>query len=101
MVASLLVTTAILLTVRERTEIAPVRESFVSVPHQMGNWVGRDVTIPPDVLQVLGPGDFLLRNYAGSTLEPPVNLFAAYFPSQRTGDTIHSPKNCLPGGGWF
>ena len=24
----------------------------------------------------------------------------AYFPSQRAGDTIHSPKNCLPGAGW-
>jgi EpsI family protein len=27
-------------------------------------------------------------------------LFVAYFPSQRTGDTLHSPKNCLPGAGW-
>ncbi len=26
-------------------------------------------------------------------------FFAAYFPSQRTGDTIHSPQNCLPGAG--
>ena len=25
---------------------------------------------------------------------------AASFPSQSTGDTIHSPKNCLPGSGW-
>jgi EpsI family protein len=29
-----------------------------------------------------------------------VDLFLAYFPSQRTGDTIHTPKNCLPGAGW-
>jgi len=29
-----------------------------------------------------------------------VDLFLAYFPSQRAGDTIHSPKNCLPGAGW-
>ena len=27
------------------------------------------------------------------------NLFIAFFPSQRQGDTIHSPKNCLPGSG--
>jgi EpsI family protein len=32
---------------------------------------------------------------------PAVDLFLAYFPSQRTGDTIHSPKHCLPGEGWF
>src|SRR5437764_9538068 len=24
----------------------------------------------------------------------------AYFPTQRTGSTIHSPQNCLPGSGW-
>jgi EpsI family protein len=29
-----------------------------------------------------------------------VDLYLAYFPTQRTGDTIHSPRNCLPGGGW-
>jgi EpsI family protein len=31
---------------------------------------------------------------------PYVDLYIAYFPSQRAGDTIHSPKNCLPGAGW-
>ena len=30
-----------------------------------------------------------------------MDLFIAYFPSQRTGDTIHSPKHCLPGAGWL
>jgi EpsI family protein len=29
-----------------------------------------------------------------------VDLFLAYFPSQRSGDTIHSPRHCLPGAGW-
>jgi EpsI family protein len=32
--------------------------------------------------------------------QPSTDLFMAYFPSQRAGDTIHSPKNCLPGAGW-
>ena len=55
----------------------------------------------PDVLNVLGPGDFLLRAYRTENERTPYNeLFIAYFPSQRTGDTIHSPKNCLPGAGW-
>ena len=30
----------------------------------------------------------------------PIGLFIGYFPTQRTGVTIHSPKNCLPGAGW-
>jgi EpsI family protein len=52
------------------------------------------------VRDVLGPGDFLLRAYNNTANDKGVSLFIAYFPSQRTGDTIHSPKNCLPGSGW-
>ena len=32
--------------------------------------------------------------------DAPVGLYIGYYASQRTGDTIHSPKNCLPGSGW-
>jgi EpsI family protein len=41
-----------------------------------------------------------VRNYSESNGANPVSLYIAYFPSQRAGDTIHSPKNCLPGAGW-
>src|SRR5260370_39286597 len=27
-------------------------------------------------------------------------LYIAYFPTQKAGDTIHSPNHCLPGAGW-
>ena len=30
----------------------------------------------------------------------PIGLFIGYFPTQRTGQSIHSPQNCLPGAGW-
>src|SRR5262249_2920185 len=68
----------------------------------LGSWAGSDVPIAKDVLEVLGPGDFLLRIYQNQSAGIPyVDLFVAYFPSQRTGDTIHSPKHCLPGAGWL
>jgi EpsI family protein len=55
-----------------------------------------------DVLDILGPGDFLQRFYENTSVSQPyVDLFLAYFPSQRAGDTIHSPKHCLPGAGWL
>jgi EpsI family protein len=67
----------------------------------LGEWTGTDVGIQQDVLDVLGSGDFLLRVYQSSSLRQPyIDLFLAYFPSQRAGDTIHSPKHCLPGAGW-
>lgn len=92
---------AIFLQVRTRAEILPPRVPLSNFPRQLGAWDGSDLTLPNDVLDVLGPGDFLLRTYANR--ETPglfVDLFIAYFPSQRTGDTIHSPQNCLPGAGW-
>ena len=30
----------------------------------------------------------------------PFQLYIGYYTSQKNGDTIHSPKNCLPGAGW-
>jgi EpsI family protein len=97
----LIATTAILLRARTRNEVFPRRLPLKSFPAQLGPWTGTDVAIDKDVLQVLGPGDFLLRVYTNPDKPNSyVDLFIAYFRSQRTGDTIHSPKNCLPGAGW-
>jgi EpsI family protein len=100
--AILLAAAAWFLTVQSRSEIIQPREEFGSFPHQFGPWTGKDVDVPRDILDVLGPGDFLFRNYQDVlSSDPSVNLFIAYFSSQRAGDTIHSPKNCLPGAGWI
>src|SRR5258708_6416343 len=79
--------------------MAPGARRFLfSLP--VGRWAGRKKTIPTPVFPGLGPGEFLARDYQRRPTEPSVNLFLAYFPTQRAGDTIHSPKNCLPGSGW-
>jgi EpsI family protein len=97
--AALLLFAAIFLQARQRTEIFPKRPPLDSFPHQLGNWTGIDVPLDADTLKILGPGDFLLRSY-NNDQESPLDLFIAYFPSQRAGDTIHSPQHCLPGSGW-
>jgi len=97
----LLASTALFLHARSHKEVFPPRLPLSSFPMQLGAWSGNDVEIPQDVLSVLGPGDFLLRVYRTDDPRRPYNdVFVAYFPSQRSGDTIHSPKNCLPGAGW-
>jgi EpsI family protein len=96
----LLAGTAVFLQGRKRIEALPSREPLASFPYQLGAWTGTDVSIPPDAREVLGNGDFLLRIYQNASVEPDVDLFVAYIPSQREGDTLHSPKNCLPGAGW-
>ncbi len=97
----LIAATAIFLQARGRNEVFPSRLPLKSFPLQLDEWTGTDVPMEKDVLDVLGPGDFLLRIYQNQAKQDPyVDLFIAYFRSQRAGDTIHSPKNCLPGAGW-
>jgi EpsI family protein len=48
---------------------------------------------------VLGVDDYVNRIYRASPTEV-LSLYVGYYHSQREGDTIHSPMNCLPGAGW-
>lgn len=85
-----------------RNEVLPKGLPLNSFPRQLGAWTATDLTIDQETLDILGPGDFLLRKYSPQDeADSAVNLYIAYFPSQRAGDTIHSPKNCLPGAGWL
>ena len=73
------------------------------MPARLDGWTGQDIPISPEVLEVLGKGDFLNRIYvppAVAATTTPVQLFVAYFATQRSGQSIHSPQNCLPGSGW-
>lgn len=96
----LLVPAAVFLQAHSRPEVLPPRQDLAAFPMQVGGWVGRDTSLPPNVLEILGPGEFLTRLYRRQGDEAYADLFVAYFSSQRTGNTIHSPQNCLPGAGW-
>jgi EpsI family protein len=99
--ALLIASAAIFLQAHTRGEVFPPRQPLQSFPQQLGSWSGTDVPIDKSVLDILGAGDFLLRVYENSEKpQPYMDLYMAYFRSQRSGDTIHSPKNCLPGAGW-
>jgi EpsI family protein len=100
-VVLLLVTTALVLHSRGDKDYIPARQPLSGMPQTIGNWSSTDLPIEAEALLVLGEGDFLNRVYADpSSSSPPVGLFIGYFPTQRTGQTIHSPQHCLPGAGW-
>ncbi len=99
-VALLLAATAFILHAHDWEETLPAHQELSSFPMQIEAWHGKELSFSRDELAVLGPGQFLLRDYARPGSGAPINLYIAFFPSQRTGDTIHSPKNCLPGSGW-
>jgi EpsI family protein len=100
MVAALLAGTALVVEGRGGSEIIVPHQSLGSFPQTLGNWTGTEIPMDQEVLDVLGAGDFLLRDYRNPAHNASIGLFIAYFPSQRAGDTIHSPKHCLPGAGW-
>lgn len=102
------------LTSRSRAEPVLERKAFSDLPLRMGAFAGRDLEMSQEVLDLLKLSDYVMRAYvpasserpegafAGQTRQAaaPVWLYVGYYGSQRTGATYHSPKNCLPGGGW-
>ena len=82
-----------------KTERVPPRAPLTDLPLQLGQWKGQnEPEFSADVLAVLGVDEYLNRVYeAGHGY---AGLYIGYYESQRQGDTMHSPLNCLPGAGW-
>jgi exosortase D (VPLPA-CTERM-specific) len=83
------------------TEAVAIREPLTRMPLQVANWQGQPAEeFSERILAKIGVDEYLSRFYynPGHTQ---VHLYVGYYASQRQGDTIHSPKNCLPGAGWL
>ena len=83
-----------------RPEIAPARADFTRFPMTLGQWQGRRDRIEDKYLDALQLDDYLMANYGNGDTGGGINLYVAYFKSQRNGHSAHSPSSCLPGGGW-
>jgi EpsI family protein len=79
----------------------PPRSDFAAFPTQLADWSGRDLSdLSVAEKRVLAADSYLLREYRQDITGAEVDLFVVYYGSQRSGDALHSPKNCLPGTGW-
>jgi len=97
--AGLLAGASVLLhTVNHGEQVVP-RRPLRELSYQLGRWQGTEQPLEEQVVQAAGVSEYTNRIY-GSRGSLPVQLYIGYYASQRTGDTIHSPKNCLPGAGW-
>ena len=103
--ALLMIATAAGLQAQSQDEVLPPRQSLSSLPKDIDGWTSTDETLDQQTLDILGPGEFLVRDYENvrpqQAEQPWISLFIAYFPTQKMGDTIHSPNHCLPGNGWI
>jgi EpsI family protein len=98
--AILLIQTALLYS-SIRPEYIPTSRPLDSVPHQFGSWnMIQESQIDKDIAEVLKADDTVNRVYRNAATGSEANLFVASFRTQRNGKSPHSPKNCMPGGGW-
>jgi EpsI family protein len=82
-------------------EAVPTRQPLSGLPLTLGEWQGIvHEPFAPRILEELGVDDYASRTYRRAD-EPAIGLYVGFYYSQRQGDTIHSPLNCLPGAGWI
>jgi EpsI family protein len=91
---------ALFMHTHENIEV-PVNEPLTDISTNLDEWtmVGQ-YHFDAQVLEVLKPTDYLYRTYkdqAGNR----VTLYLGYHSGGPDSGPIHSPKQCLPGGGWF
>jgi exosortase D (VPLPA-CTERM-specific) len=88
-----------------RADATPARSEFLDFPLTLGAWEGRRSALEKVYLDTLKLDDYVLADYsksgANAEASSSVNLYVAYYAAQRNGlATLHTPQNCLPGGGW-
>lgn len=91
--------TAVSLVLPHRVETVPQRKDFSEFPQKIGKWEGQRDKIEPYYLNELKLDDYILANYVENARQL-VNLYVAYYSTQRKHQSSHSPRTCMPGGGW-
>ncbi|MBI1391644.1 MAG: VPLPA-CTERM-specific exosortase XrtD [Alphaproteobacteria bacterium] len=77
----------------------PDRTPFAALPAEFGDAVTMVRPIDPEVAETLGADDAIVVDVARPE-ESAFNLYIAYLEAQRDGRSWHSPRQCIPGGGW-
>ncbi len=85
--------------ITQREESLPDLPSYASFPMEVEQWHGRPGTMEQKFIDALKFDDYMIADYVHPD-SAAVNLYVAYYASQRKGASIHSPRTCIPGGGW-
>jgi exosortase D (VPLPA-CTERM-specific) len=80
-------------------EIIPGRSSFAQFPMELGPWHGSRQSLDAIFTDQLQMDDYVLANYVNDAGRS-ANFYVSWYNSQRKGEAVHSPRACLPGGGW-
>jgi EpsI family protein len=66
---------------------------------QLGPWRGSRQSLEGIFTDALQLDDYVLANYVNDAGDS-ANFYVSWYNSQRKGEAVHSPRACLPGGGW-
>jgi EpsI family protein len=84
-----------------QSEPVALRTPLASFPREVEGWKSTgSVEFDPKIVAILGVTEYLNRVYVREPDRAPVGLYVGYYKSQRQGESVHSPLNCLPGSGW-
>jgi len=81
-----------------RAEQDTPSKPLLDFPLVLGNWVGRSQPMNISIVDFLKVSDYTLADYISS--DQRVNLYIAYYQSLDEEAFPHSPRQCIPGGGW-
>jgi exosortase D (VPLPA-CTERM-specific) len=99
-IAVLILGVLISFSLETRQELIPERESFSSFPMTLSDWRGKEERVDDATLEALASDDHFLAQYQNTDSGLRVGIWVAYYDEQRKGRSVHSPRACLPGGGW-
>lgn len=83
----------------DREEDIPSRANFSDFPLVIGDWKGKRDVMEQIYIDTLKFDDYIMVDYSDDSGNK-INFYAAYYGSQRKGESAHSPRSCIPGGGW-
>jgi exosortase D (VPLPA-CTERM-specific) len=87
------------LAIPEREEVVPARKNLSEFPVQLGQWRGDHGQLAQIYIDQLKVEDNIVSAFQDNQGHI-VDFYVAYYGSQRKGASAHSPRSCMPGGGW-
>ncbi len=78
----------------------PIKKPLAEFPRQLGEWkVEKIIPSSASVVQMLGVTDYINYEFVNPAGRH-INFYVGYYHAVGVDGAYHSPKNCLPGGGW-
>lgn len=101
LVVLILLCAAAAVTNLQRDILPPRTKGLQTFPSALGQWTMTANTVFSEpLLKILRPSDYVMRSYADPQGRV-IGIYVGYHDGGKDAGPIHSPRNCLPGSGWF